>query len=97
MEERLRLEFHEALREQRRGRRHRGKHVAAFRPEDVGEATAVGMPGRVDALRVDRVAFLQIGEHGVEELQVAIALRAGHDDRLGPFLVDGHAARRLVH
>jgi hypothetical protein len=59
-----------------RDRRERRKDCRPFGPQQVGEVSAVGEPGRVDAGLVHLVGVAQGGEGGIDEPQVAVPVLA---------------------
>ncbi len=53
------------------------EHIAAHRPEQIGDPAAIRVPRGEDAFRVHFVVLLEPRERRVEELQVAVLLSAG--------------------
>ena len=53
-----------------------GELGTALGPEQIGEATAVGMAGGIEAAVVDAKFAAEAGEHRVEKLQITVVLRA---------------------
>src|SRR3954465_6154586 len=58
------------------GRSDSSKNIAAGSPQQIGEAAAVGVSGGINSPVIEFVIGFERSEHGIEKLEVAVALIA---------------------